>query len=131
MPNYQKGKIYKIESKKAKLVYYGSTCTTLKKRLKSHLEAIKKKKKCTSRLVLEHSDYKIELLENYPSKNKLKLETRESYYITHFKCVNKNIPSTTIEDFSKGKIYKLISPSHPELVYYGSTIVTLNKRFTK
>ena len=31
--------------------------------------------------------------------------------------------------YSRGKIYKIISPSHPELVYYGSTCTELYKRF--
>ena len=30
--------------------------------------------------------------------------------------------------YSRGKIYKIISPSHPELVYYGSTCNDLYKR---
>lgn len=33
-------------------------------------------------------------------------------------------------DYQKGKIYKIISSSHPELRYYGSTCGSLNKRFT-
>ena len=31
--------------------------------------------------------------------------------------------------YSRGKIYKIVSPSHPELVYYGSTCNELYKRF--
>lgn len=30
--------------------------------------------------------------------------------------------------YSRGKIYKIVSPSHPELVYYGSTVNELYKR---
>lgn len=34
-------------------------------------------------------------------------------------------------DFKNGKIYKVYSPSNPELVYYGSTVDKLSKRFQK
>ena len=34
-----------------------------------------------------------------------------------------------IGDYSKCKIYKIISLGNPELVYYGNTIQTLSKRF--
>tara|TARA_R100000951_G_scaffold93570_1_gene82135 strand:+ start:34 stop:543 length:510 start_codon:yes stop_codon:yes gene_type:complete len=33
-------------------------------------------------------------------------------------------------DYQKGKIYKLYSVSNEDLVYYGSTILTLNKRLS-
>ena len=31
-------------------------------------------------------------------------------------------------DYKNGKVYKIVSPSHPELVYYGSTVQKLNVR---
>ena len=33
-------------------------------------------------------------------------------------------------DYSKSKIYKITTPSHPELVYIGSTTESLKKRFS-
>ena len=36
-----------------------------------------------------------------------------------------------MKDYQKGKIYKLYSVSNEDLIYYGSTIKTLNKRLTK
>lgn len=32
-------------------------------------------------------------------------------------------------DYSKAKLYRIVSPSHPDLVYYGSTTQTLRRRF--
>ena len=32
-------------------------------------------------------------------------------------------------DYSKAKIYRIVSPSHPDSVYYGSTTQTLRRRF--
>lgn len=31
--------------------------------------------------------------------------------------------------YNKGKIYKIVSPSHPNLIYYGSTVQALSVRF--
>jgi hypothetical protein len=31
--------------------------------------------------------------------------------------------------YSRGKIYKIVSPSNPDLVYYGATVNDLHKRF--
>ena len=36
-----------------------------------------------------------------------------------------------MKDYSQGKIYKLYSVSNKDLVYYGSTIATLNQRLTR
>jgi len=33
--------------------------------------------------------------------------------------------------YQNSKIYKIISPSNPELIYYGSTIQSLSKRMSK
>lgn len=33
--------------------------------------------------------------------------------------------------YSRGKIYKIVSPSHPDLVYYGSTVNELYKRLNQ
>ena len=33
--------------------------------------------------------------------------------------------------YHEGKIYRLLSPSRPDLIYYGSTILTLQKRFSQ
>ena len=36
-----------------------------------------------------------------------------------------------MKDYSQGKIYKLYSVSNKDLIYYGSTTLTLNKRLTE
>lgn len=36
-----------------------------------------------------------------------------------------------INKYSNGKIYKIISYSHPDVVYYGSTVNALNKRMSQ
>lgn len=73
---YDNGKIYKITSKQTDKIYIGSTTMTLQKRFNSH----KGNKKCSSKSILEYDDCIIELIENYPCKNRYDLEQRERHY---------------------------------------------------
>jgi hypothetical protein len=93
--DYSKGKIYKIVCNKTGLVYIGSTYRSLEQRLKGHEynmerfihtkkynpDKLKKVCFCTSFFILLNKDYKIELIENYPCKSKLELETKECDYM--------------------------------------------------
>ena len=99
MVNYENGKIYKITSKHHELPYYGSTCSELRKRLYDHKYVMRSKINNTaSRQLLELGDYKIELVEKFPCKNKNELLERESYYIKNFDCINKVKPKITKEE---------------------------------
>jgi len=100
MVNYENGKIYKITSKHHELPYFGSTCSELRKRLYDHKRNSKKKLdgNVTSYKLIELGDYKIELVEKFPCKNKNELLERESYYIKNFDCINKNLPKITKEE---------------------------------
>jgi hypothetical protein len=95
MPDYQKGKIYKIWSPSKNLVYYGSTTQTLAQRLAKHIGNYKyytkdntKTSYMTSFLILECEDYKIELIEECPCNNKEQLHKKEGEYIKNNECVN-------------------------------------------
>ena len=98
MKDYSQGKIYKLYSvSNEDLVYYGSTATTLNKRLTKHISEYKNDniRACKSKLVIAACDYKIELIENYPCNSKAELERREGEYIRTNKCLNKVIPGRT------------------------------------
>ena len=90
MEKYKEGKIYKIFSVSKNLVYYGSTIFTLDKRLQQHLYKFNSKE-CSSHLILECDDYKIELVQNYPCNNRKELCKKEGEYIKNNKCINKVI----------------------------------------
>jgi hypothetical protein len=67
MPNYQDGKIYKIESPQTDKVYIGSTTQKLCDRMTNHRSSLKifdlhKKKNCTSFDILRTGDAKIYLI---------------------------------------------------------------------
>ena len=95
MPNYQNGKIYKIESLEGKCIYYGSTTQKLCIRMAGHRAKYKqyingKSPICSSRVV-KYDDAKIYLVERYPCNTKEALCSREGYYIKNFECVNTQI----------------------------------------
>jgi hypothetical protein len=95
MPNYQNGKIYKIESLEGNCIYYGSTTQTLCVRMAGHRAKYKqyihgKSPICSSRVV-KYDDAKIYLVEKYPCNTKEELCSREGYYIKNFECVNTQI----------------------------------------
>jgi len=98
-PNYQNAKLYKIISEIGKCCYIGSTTQNLNKRFIHH----KNHKKTTSRYVFEFPDACIVLLELFPCENKKELEVRERYYIETDTCVNKQIPSRSLEEFKLKK----------------------------
>jgi len=97
MPDYQKGKIYKIVNNENNNVYYGSTIQILSNRMSKHRN---KHNLCMSKKIgVDIKECKIILVENYPCKSKYELEKRERYYIENFECVNKNIPTRTIKEW--------------------------------
>ena len=123
---------------------YG-TKNTLEKRYKTHQYDFKigatKSKYRTSFVILKYDDVRIELIEDYPTTSKFFLELREGRLILDTDCVNIYIPrrkyqhlnpetivDPTIDDYLKGKIYKITSPDTND-IYVGSTTQTLKQRF--
>lgn len=106
MVNYQLGKIYKLISPSG-LIYVGSTCEILSKRLGGHKSRYKLykndkiKHKLTSFILLDE-DYEnidIVLIENFPCNNKDELYARERYYIDLLDCVNIIKPKRTPKEY--------------------------------
>ena len=95
MPDYQKGKIYKITS--GDLIYIGSTTSpTLARRLAQHVSSFKTKKRITSSYqLIETGQYEIILVELCPCNSKDELHARERFHIENTVCVNKVIPTRT------------------------------------
>jgi len=103
MPDYSKGKIYKIVDNTNDNIYIGSTTQELKKRLNDHRQGMN----CKCSEIIKNNNYKIELLEYYPCNNRQELELREGEYIRNNKCINKQIPGRTqkeYREFNKEKI---------------------------
>ena len=145
MPDYQKGKIYKIWSPSKNLVYYGSTIETISARLAKHIYSYKyynednTKRYYSSYLVLECEDYKIELVEEYPCNNKQQLSKKEGEYIKANECVNMQIAGRTAEEYYKDnadriKEYQKINAdkiNERQQKYYENNPAKLKEKYKK
>jgi hypothetical protein len=95
MPDYQLGKIYKIECNVTGKVYIGSTCEpTLARRLTKHVGSYRCYLKGTypyvsSFDILQSGNYDIVLIESYPCNSKDELHARERYHTNNIDCINK------------------------------------------
>ena len=113
MPDYQKGKIYKLWSPSKNLVYYGSTTETISRRLSKHLTDLNRYNNKTSTRyvnsfkILECEDYKIELVEEYPCNNRQQLCKKEGEYIKANECVNCAIAGRTAEEYCEDNADKI------------------------
>jgi len=101
MVNYQNAKIYKIVNDELNLTYYGSTCSTLTKRLSGHKSDSKKKNVNYSSKILFSTETKPEifLVEKFPCNDKIELLKRERFYIENNNCLNKHIPGRSINEW--------------------------------
>ena len=102
MPDYQKGKIYKIIDNTNDNIYIGSTINPLKERLRKH-----KSLNCSSREIIRNNNYNIILIEDYPCNSKEELELRERYHIENNECINTLLPRRTVKEYQKTEKYKL------------------------
>jgi len=99
MPDYQKGKIYKLWSPQGTEdeIYFGSTTDELYKRKSSHKN---KSSLCKSKILFEkYDDVRIEIIEEYPCNNKEELLKKEGEYIRNNKCLNQVIPDRTKKEW--------------------------------
>ena len=106
MPDYSKGKIYKIVCNTTGLVYIGSSCEpTLARRLGGHKNMYKRflsgkaSNNLTSFSVLENNNFDIILIENIICLSKDELHSRERHFIENTECVNKVVPLRTSKEY--------------------------------
>ena len=93
MPDFSKGKIYKITNDYNDDIYIGSTCDTLVKRFSRHrLDAPREdtKNRPLYKLMNEigFERFRIQLLEDYPCEDLYQLHQREGYYIRTMGTLN-------------------------------------------
>ena len=95
MPDYSKGKIYKIVCNETGLTYIGSTTETLKERLNCHKSHLN----CSSKEIIQNNNYYIELIEAVNASNEIELKKHEKFWIENSECVNQKIPLRTQKEF--------------------------------
>ena len=118
MPNYQNGKIYKIESLIGNCVYYGSTTKKyLSDRMSHHRYESKHNAYTSSKKVLQYNDAKVYLVELYPCNSKNELNSREGWYIKHNECVNKQIPGRTKQEYFRSEKHRAYEESKERMIY--------------
>ena len=94
MPDYSKGKIYKILNNIDDEIYVGSTTETLGQRMAKHRAARKSKpqyKLYKHMNELGVDNFYIELIENYPCNDVYELRAREGYYIREIGTLNTKV----------------------------------------
>ena len=101
---YHNGRIYKIVSHQTSDVYIGSTCRSLKERLRDHRKAYNaylngKFNYVTSFDILKNDDHDIILLEYCKCETKEELHARERFYIDSVACVNRVVPTRTKQQY--------------------------------
>ena len=98
MPDYQNAVIYKLWCPDNELVYIGSTCNALRKRLCQHKSCLT----CRSKILFESGcDVKIELIEKFPCNDKVELNRREGEIIRATICVNKLIAGRSQKEYNQ------------------------------
>ena len=104
---YRNGKIYAIKSPDTEMVYIGSTCGDLNKRLSKHktnLRSYLNGNYCytTSYEIVKYNTCYIELLEHHACNTKEELNRREGQImISTPNCVNKCISGRRTEEYKQ------------------------------
>jgi len=98
--DYQQAKIYKLTA--GDLVYYGSTCSTLYKRMSiyktyhnKYLQGKYPPNATTQLFNLGNVD--ISLVESFPCQSRSEMLEREAFFITNYECVNKNFKHQSLQ----------------------------------
>lgn len=95
--DYKNGQIYRLGSPHIEDYYIGSTTSLLSKRLYNHKN---KNNTTSSKIIIAAGDAYIELIEDFPCKNKKELNRREGQYIRWNKedIVNNNIAGRSLAE---------------------------------
>jgi len=103
--DYSQGKIYCVRSHKTDLIYIGSTCQPLYKRLNEHKTAYQrylktgKSKEYSYKIYeLDEAPY-IELIKKYPCSCLDELRKEEGQHIRSMECVNKYVAGRTKKEW--------------------------------
>jgi hypothetical protein len=101
MPDYSKGKIYKLYNEdNPDECYIGSTVSRLSHRYNQHLSDYNINQRVSSKKLFENKIPIIMLIEDYSCKSLFELKLRERYWIEQYpNSVNKAIPTRTKQEY--------------------------------
>ena len=112
--DYQNGKIYCVRSYKTDLIYIGSTCQPLYKRLNEHKTNYKAYLKTGKTMFTSYKIYElddkpyIELIKKFPCSCKDELRLEEGKTIRSMECVNRKIEGRTPKEYREDNKYNLL-----------------------
>jgi len=128
---YENGKIYKLWSNEGDDIYIGSTINTLTKRLNQHKNQFKKGHYLSSfSLYDKYENVQIELIENFPCKDKNELTAREGYHIRNTNCVNKQIPCRSYQEYYNDNKEHILQYQKEYVKNNKEKIVAYRKKYT-
>ena len=110
MPDYSKGKIYKILNNIGDEIYVGSTTETLGQKMAKHRHSMKAKpqyKLYKHMHELDVGNFYIELIENYPCNDVYELRAREGHVIRQIGTLNKQIAGRTAKQYYEDNFEEL------------------------
>ena len=108
--DYKNGKIYMLEPTceyDEGDVYYGSTTSTLVKRLSSHKAPSNKARSLYLMEKYGRTNIKIVLMKLFPCSSKDELNAEEGKYHRTNKCINKNIAGRTDKEYREETLDKM------------------------
>ena len=123
MPDYQQGKIYKIECNVTGKVYIGSTCEPiLARRLAGHVGNYRcylngKFNYVSSFDILQNEDYCIVLLEKYPCNTKDDLYARERYWTNNIDCINQHKNQGMLNELGEKEYHKQYHEKNKDIIH--------------
>jgi hypothetical protein len=97
MPDYSKGKIYRLTCDDSNLIYYGSTTLELRDRFKGH----KNSRQCSSKKLFEVGGVEIELVLECPCDTLKELREVEQTYICNDICINEQNAYFNRDEYEK------------------------------
>jgi len=131
MPDYSKGKIYKIypiSNHDEGDIYIGSTTRPLSERMSGHRSDFKKNNTCCSKILFEKyglENCKIELIENFSCLNIEELNKKEGEHQRLQKCINLRISGRTDKEYRNDNKQKL--QEQKKIYYQENQELFLNK----
>ena len=139
MPDYQKGKIYKIWDKGYNKCYIGSTCEELNRRMAGHRKKYKAHQQdgkvyTTADMLFDEfgiENCKIELVETFPCNSKAELHAREGHYQRETECINKNIAGRNMKQYNEDNRDKICEYNRSRYVTKKEEILKQQTQYKK
>jgi hypothetical protein len=123
------GRVYCIRSHQTDDIYIGSTTQTLSQRMTDHKRYYNNghTNYITSLEIIQYEDAYIELLFEGEFESKNALHKKEGEYIREMRCVNRQIPGRTMQEWYEDNKERMLLKNHQNYVDNKEKILEQNK----